>query len=91
MPDDELEYHFHLTPSVMRSFNGSGFKPISSNKNVNTQGILSYVSEVIRTGDLSSTAIRVPSEGVLGCNNIKNVKDGKNSGICDPVDTMLNY
>ena len=86
--DDELEYHFHLTPSTMKSFNKSGYKPTDQSGVVNNQGIQAYVSKLIRTGDLKDATVRAPSEGVLGCINIKNVKNGTDSGNCVSISDL---
>ena len=83
--DDELEYHFHLTPSTMRAFNRSDFKVYSESDTVNKHGILAYVSKVIREGALKDATVRAPSTGVLGCLNIKNVKDGMTTGTCQTL------
>ena len=88
--DDELEYHFHLTPALMRAFNSKKYKLYSTGKSTEANNSSSYVSELIRTGDLKGAAIRVPSVSVLGCNNIRYVKDGSSSGVCYTIKEMKN-
>lgn len=86
--DEELEYHFHLTPATMRAFNSKSYELRSNGKVITTNGVKAYVSGLFRNGELKSSAIRVPREGVLGCNNIRNVKDGSGSGDCYTIDDI---
>lgn len=89
--DDELEYHFHLTPDLMSKFNKRDYKLYSeSAKPYTKNGIKAYVSNLLRNdSSFSSAAVRIPPISVLGCNNIHGVKDGTGSaGSCMSVDEM---
>jgi len=89
--DDELEYHFKLTPKVMRSINSKGstaFNVVNSKSSYTKNGVPAYRSYIIREGELKDSAVRVPSESVLGCNNIRNVQNGSGTGECYSISAM---
>lgn len=80
--DDELEYHFHLTPSDMRAFQKSSYKLYDNAKFTTSKGIGAFESSLFRNGGiLESTVKKIPDVGLLGCNNIK-------SGSCYTTEQM---
>lgn len=86
--DAELEYQFHLTPSIMKEFkhdstcmNSSDYfeNTISSSAGEGSTSInasvLAYKSKCIRDGGKLVTSVKkIPNSGLLGCNNINNGK-----------------
>ena len=86
--DAELEYQFHLTPSVMREFknDSSCMNASTVEDNVISSSsagggsaikstVITYKSACFRDdGKLVSSAKKLPNTGLLGCNNINNGK-----------------
>ena len=90
--DDELEYHFHLTPSLMKDFNKRDYTLFSESAKPNvSKGINAYVSNFLRN-TLKDAVVRIPSSDILGCNNIHGVSDNSTSGggSCMAVSSMNN-
>lgn len=86
--DAELEYQFHLTPSVMREFKNDSScmnaSTVEDNVVSSTSAgggsaikstVITYKSACFRDGGkLVSSAKKLPNTGLLGCNNINNGK-----------------
>ena len=86
--DAELEYQFHLTPSIMKEFRNDSSCMNSSDYSENTisssagegstsmnASVLAYKSKCIRDGGKLVTSVKkIPNSGLLGCNNINNGK-----------------
>lgn len=81
--DQNLDYEFNLTKNVLGQLK-SKVKNYSDYKGemVTRHGMISYQSDVIRSG-IFSEGSKVLKEGAIGCNNVENYSSEKCSNIHD--------